>query len=69
MIFFYLLCKKLSLLCLQDSTSIEEEMGLAGAAAEDADSEYILKICECEVVSGMFHLSFYCQAIEVYLYQ
>ena len=55
MIFFYLLSKKLSLLCLQDSTSIEEEMGLAGAAAEDADSEYILKICECEVVSGMFH--------------
>ena len=28
-------------------------MGLAGAAAEDADSEYILKICECEIVSGM----------------
>ena len=36
----------------QDSTSIEEEMGLAGAAADDADSEYILKICECEIVTG-----------------
>ena len=28
-------------------------MGLAGAAAEDAESEYIRKICECEVVTGM----------------
>lgn len=27
-------------------------MGLAGAAAEDAESEYIRKICECEVVTG-----------------
>ena len=27
-------------------------MGLAGAAADDADSEYILKICECEIVTG-----------------
>ena len=36
----------------QDSTSIEEEMGLAGAAADDADSEFILKICECEIVTG-----------------
>lgn len=31
---------------------IEEEMGLAGAAAEDAESEYIRKICECEIVTG-----------------
>ena len=30
-------------------------MGLAGAAAEDADSEYILRICECEIVSGIYH--------------
>jgi len=39
---------------LQDGENIEEEMGLAGAAAEDAESEYIRKICECEVVTGRF---------------
>lgn len=32
-------------------------MGLAGAAAEDAESEYIRKICECEVVNGSTLLS------------
>ncbi|XP_053379231.1 condensin complex subunit 1-like [Mercenaria mercenaria] len=36
----------------KDNENIEEEMGLAGAAAEDAESEYIRKICECEVVTG-----------------
>lgn len=39
--------------CFQEGQeNIEEEMGLAGAAAEDAESEYIRKICECEVVTG-----------------
>ncbi|XP_052761140.1 condensin complex subunit 1-like isoform X1 [Mya arenaria] len=44
----------------KDSTNqetIEEEMGLAGAAAEDAESEYIRKICETEVVTGNTLLS------------
>ncbi|KAK3602734.1 hypothetical protein CHS0354_017179 [Potamilus streckersoni] len=37
--------------------NIEEELGLAGAAAEDAESEYIRKICEYEVVTGSTLLS------------
>ncbi|KAL4220856.1 meiotic chromosome condensation [Mactra antiquata] len=36
----------------KDGDNIEEEMGLAGAAAEDAESEYIRKICEKEIVTG-----------------
>ncbi|XP_078617056.1 condensin complex subunit 1-like isoform X2 [Branchiostoma floridae x Branchiostoma japonicum] len=32
--------------------SIEDEMGLAGASADDAEAEYIRKICEKEVVTG-----------------
>ncbi|KAJ8320625.1 hypothetical protein KUTeg_002212 [Tegillarca granosa] len=32
--------------------AIEDELGLAGAAAEDAEAEYIRKICEFEVVTG-----------------
>jgi condensin complex subunit 1 len=31
---------------------IEDELGLAGAAAEDAEAEYIRKICEQEIVTG-----------------
>jgi condensin complex subunit 1 len=31
---------------------MDEEMGLAGAAAEDAESEYIRKICEGDLVNG-----------------
>lgn len=32
---------------------MEEEMGLAGAAAEDAEAEYIRKITESDIVTGM----------------
>ena len=33
-------------------------MGLAGAAADDADSEFILKICECEIVTGKISVNY-----------
>lgn len=36
----------------QTDVTIEEEMGLAGAAAEDAEAEYIRRITETEVVTG-----------------
>lgn len=36
----------------QSEVTIEEEMGLAGAAAEDAEAEYIRRITETEVVTG-----------------
>ncbi|KAI8500241.1 meiotic chromosome condensation [Branchiostoma belcheri] len=32
--------------------SIEDEMGLAGASADDAEADYIRKICETEIVTG-----------------
>lgn len=34
------------------SEAIEEELGLAGAAAEDAEAEYIRKVCEKDIVTG-----------------
>ncbi|XP_061198116.1 condensin complex subunit 1-like [Saccostrea echinata] len=34
------------------SEAIEDELGLAGAAEEDADAEYIRKVCDVEIVSG-----------------
>ncbi|OWF35443.1 condensin complex subunit 1-like [Mizuhopecten yessoensis] len=34
------------------SEAIEEELGLAGAAAEDAEAEYIRKVCERDIVTG-----------------
>ena len=37
---------------LFQSVTEEEEMGLAGAAAEDAESEYIRKITETQIVTG-----------------
>ncbi|XP_041377786.1 condensin complex subunit 1-like [Gigantopelta aegis] len=38
---------------VSDSTEvIEEELGLAGAAAEDAEAEFIRKVCEQEIVTG-----------------
>ncbi|KAK7496786.1 hypothetical protein BaRGS_00011995 [Batillaria attramentaria] len=40
----------------QDSTqgeSMEEEMGLAGASADDAECEYIRRLCEKETVTGL----------------
>ena len=43
----------------QDKTTneaIEDELGLAGAAAEDADAEYIRKVCELEIVTGTSRL-------------
>ncbi|XP_033119867.1 condensin complex subunit 1-like isoform X2 [Anneissia japonica] len=35
-----------------DPGAIEDELGLTGATAEDAESEYIRKICESESVTG-----------------
>ena len=35
-----------------EQTSIEDEMGLGGATSEDAEAEYIRKICESELVTG-----------------
>lgn len=35
-----------------ENEAIEDELGLAGAAAEDAEAEYIRKICEQEIVTG-----------------
>ncbi|XP_071146803.1 condensin complex subunit 1-like [Mytilus edulis] len=35
-----------------ESEAIEDELGLAGAAAEDAEVEYIRRICEQEIVTG-----------------
>ncbi|XP_076451927.1 condensin complex subunit 1-like isoform X3 [Babylonia areolata] len=32
--------------------SVDEEMGLAGASADDAEAEYIRKLCEKDIVSG-----------------
>ncbi|XP_048728818.2 condensin complex subunit 1-like isoform X3 [Ostrea edulis] len=32
--------------------AIEDELGLAGAAEEDADAEYIRKVCDVEIVTG-----------------
>ncbi|ESO89837.1 hypothetical protein LOTGIDRAFT_61640, partial [Lottia gigantea] len=34
------------------SENIEDELGLAGAAAEDAEAEYIRRICETDIVTG-----------------
>lgn len=33
--------------------TLEDEMGLTGATAEDAEAEYIKKICDHEIVTGM----------------
>lgn len=35
-----------------DSPNIEEEMGLAGAAADDAEAELMRRVCEIEVGEG-----------------
>ena len=40
-----------SFVLLQDS-GLDDEMGVGGAAAEDAEAEYIRKICEKEIVTG-----------------
>jgi condensin complex subunit 1 len=37
------------------SETLEDEMGLTGATAEDAEAEYIKKICDHEIVTGMRH--------------
>ncbi|XP_067659519.1 condensin complex subunit 1-like [Haliotis asinina] len=42
---------------MTEQETIEDEMGLAGAAAEDAESEYIRRICEMEIVTGAGLLS------------
>ncbi len=43
------------LISIQEGTSetLEDEMGLTGATAEDAEAEYIKKICDHEIVTGM----------------
>ncbi|KAL5015272.1 hypothetical protein ScPMuIL_009542 [Solemya velum] len=43
--------------------AIEEELGMTGAAAEDAQSEYIRKICETEIVTGQNLLATFVPAI------
>lgn len=35
------------------SETIEEELGLTGATADDVETEYVRKICEHEIVTGM----------------
>ncbi|XP_071502768.1 condensin complex subunit 1-like [Diadema antillarum] len=35
-----------------DNTNIEDEMGLAGASAEDAEGEFIKRICDSSIVTG-----------------
>ncbi|XP_071110071.1 condensin complex subunit 1-like [Haliotis cracherodii] len=42
---------------MTEQETMEDEMGLAGAAAEDTESEYIRRICEMEIVSGAGLLS------------
>ena len=37
---------------MDDGTSLAEEIGLEGAAAEDTEAETIRCICETEVVTG-----------------
>ncbi|XP_015767731.1 PREDICTED: condensin complex subunit 1-like [Acropora digitifera] len=39
------------------SETIEEELGLTGASADDVESEYVRKICEHEIVTGNTLLS------------
>jgi len=39
------------------SETIEEELGLTGASADDIESEYVRKICEHEIVTGNTLLS------------
>ena len=36
----------------QDSM-LDDDMGVGGAAAEDAEAEYIRKVCEKEIVTGI----------------
>ena len=46
------LCFRLKGSVSGEQASIEDEMGLGGAAVEDAEAEYIRKICESELVTG-----------------
>lgn len=32
--------------------TMEEEMGLTGAVADDAEAEFLRRICEAEIVTG-----------------
>ncbi|XP_072035794.1 LOW QUALITY PROTEIN: condensin complex subunit 1-like [Amphiura filiformis] len=41
-----------------DGTTMEDEMGLTGASAEDSEAEYIRKICELDIVTGENLLAF-----------
>lgn len=43
---------KFSLKDKSTAEAIEDELGLAGAAEEDADAEYIRKVCDVEIVTG-----------------
>ena len=40
------------------SETIEEELGLTGATADDVETEYIRKICEHDIVTGMYESEF-----------
>ena len=40
------------------SETIEEELGLTGATADDVETEYIRKICEHDIVTGMYYSCF-----------
>ena len=41
------------------SEAIEDELGLAGAAEEDADAEFIRKVCDVEIVTGKYMCSWW----------
>lgn len=40
-------------------TGVEDELGVGGAVAEDAEAEYIRKVCEHEIVTGQNLLSIF----------
>ena len=43
---------------LSSDQTIEEEMGLAAAVAEDAEAECIRRITETQIVTGLHHILF-----------
>lgn len=40
-----------------DQGDIEDEMGLTGATAEDAEAEFICMVCETDIVNGKVSFS------------
>lgn len=43
-------------LLVYSQEGLDDEMGVGGAAAEDAEAEYIRKICEKEIVTGIIKI-------------